>query len=261
MGVSMCKVNPHDKPDVIVLVEDESCDGDHKIGIEVRRHFNDETQHKFFKGSKGQQIVNFWQGVQKETEILRKNYPQLSDIHARFRLNTSELSKRSLRTPFIRKFASEIVSFVAKESGTGCSDIIIIPDWKERTFTRFPGHPLMQKYVVKVIIRKGFNAQWDANISAGGLGIDTQRLSEIIQDKSKKAKQYDRHNLDQLWLLIAAPHENVFNAMHDFPEQINFDEQEIFGACVDTPFNKIFFWSSAPHEWFKQIWPKNFIYH
>lgn len=223
-----------------------------QIGLELRVHFNDESAQQF---SGGQRMLMFWQKVQEQIETFKKNHAGLSQIHAYVTLDKTKLAQDSLN-PLVRKFAEEIVSCVLKESQTCSSNIIIIPDWRERTLTDFTDYPIMQEYVREVVITKGFYAFWDANVRACHVGIDYSQLANVVREKNEKARNYERENVDELWLLIAAPHDNVFNAMHAFPDQIDFDAEEILDACAWTPFDKIFFWSSPPHEWHRQIWPK-----
>ncbi len=243
------KIKPFEKPDIILVLESTG----QMVGIEVRDHFNDEVPQESF--SQGQRLLSFWQKVQEETEKLKSNYPQLKKIHAFFQLNKDYLLKARLNSRMVKDFADELVQFVLKESETAHSNIIITLDWKERGFNKFTT-PLMKKYVDRVIIRKGFYGVWGADVNACYVGINIDALCKIIMEKNLKAKKYDMNGLDELWLLIAAPHDNPFNAMHEFPDWIDFHNQKILDACEKTSFDKIYFWSSPPHEWYRQIWPE-----
>jgi hypothetical protein len=241
-----------ERPDVRVVLNLANSSNIRKVGIEVREHFNDEIPQK--SSSQDQRLWSFWQKVQGQIEVLKSNYPQLKLIHAFFQLKKSNLGRVSLNPKMVGDFANALVKFVLKESETAHSEIIITPDWKERDFNNFTDS-LMKKYVNRVKIRKGFYAYWDADVNASFLGINIEDLCKIIEEKNLKAQKYDRNGLDELWLVIAAPHDNSSNAMHNHPDQIDFHNQEILKICEKTPFDKIFFWSSLPHEWYKLIWP------
>ena len=252
MKVPICKIQSSDKPDVIVTTSENSR---RHIGVELRVHYNDESVHR---GSHGQRLLNFWADVQRHVETLKKRHPSLSEIHAYVTLDKHKLSKRSLGSlaqRLAQRFAHELVTFVSQESQTASSDIIIIPDWNERECNQFVGHPLLEEYVREVTIRKDLYARWDANVNPSFVGVNTKTLAEIIKEKNTKARNYNRASLNELWLLIAAPHDSTFNSMHNHPEQVKFHVPEITQACEGTPFDKIFFWSSPPHEWHRQIWP------
>jgi len=244
------KIETHDKPDVLITLQMPN--GTKRVGIEVRVYFNDENAAK---GSEGQQLNRFWAGVRQEIEKLKTKTGQLYRVHVYVELKKEELKDVKLGL-LVKKLAAEIFDFVQRASETATSSIIVIPDWKERVFSGFDGYPLMEEYVAEVRIRKGFFAFWDANVNATYVGISSKQIATIIAGKSKKAKDYGRQGLDELWLLVAAPHDTVFNAMHGSPEQAHLDDPALLAACSATPFDKIFFWSSPPHEWVRQIWPK-----
>jgi hypothetical protein len=243
-------IEAHDKPDVLITLQ--TPEGRRRVGVEVRVHFNDETTGE---GSEGQQLNRFWGIVRQEIERLKTKTGQLWEIHAYVELKKKELEKVRL-PPLAKKLASGIFGFVQKASETATSSIIVIPDWKERVLSGFDRYPLMEKYVRQVTVRKGFFAFWDANVNATYVGTDPKQMAKIIVEKSEKAKGWNIEGLDELWLLVAAPHDNAFNAMHDFPEQAHLDDPILLAACGGTPFQRIFFWSGPPHEWVRQIWPK-----
>jgi hypothetical protein len=244
------EIEMRDKPDVIVAVQEP--DGVKRVGIEVRVYFNDET---IGEGSVGQQLNRFWASVQEEIETLKTESGRCLRVHAYVGLKKDRLVQISLMS-LVKKLAAEIFGFVVNESETARSSVIIVPDWEEREFSEFPGYRLMREYVHEVRVHKGFFAFWDANVNATHVGVSPKRLAEIIREKGSKARDYDTSEADELWLLIAAPHDTVFNAMHAFPEQAHLEDQDVLAACSATPFDRIFFWSSPPHEWAKQIWPK-----
>jgi hypothetical protein len=244
----------YEKPDVVVTLQGEADSAIRRIGIEVTCWFNDTNPGA---SSDGQRLHHFWASVREEIEKLKTKSGQLHKVHAYVELRKDELRQVKLGS-LVKKLAAEIFAFVLKASETATSSVILIPEWKgqERVFSEFNGYPLVENYVAKVRVRKGFFAFWDANVNASYVGISPKQLAKIIVEKGGKAKDYDKQGLDELWLLIAAPHDTVFNAMHDCPEQAHLDDPAVLAACGDTPFHKIFFWSSPPHEWAKQIWPK-----
>ncbi len=244
------EIEAHDKPDVLVTLQ--TPEGRKRVGVEVRVHFNDETTGE---GSEGQQLNRFWAGVRQEVEELKAKTGELYEIHTYVELEKKQLEDVRL-PPLAKKLASEIFGFVQKASETATSNVIMIPDWEERVFREFAGFPLMETYVAEIRVHKGFFAFWDANVNATYMGINPKHMAKIIAEKNKKAKGWNIQGLDGLWLLVAAPHDNAFNAMHDFPEQAHLDDPILLAACDGTPFQRIFFWSGPPHEWVRQIWPK-----
>jgi hypothetical protein len=250
-GDRAVEMEAHDKPDVLVTLQTPA--GKKRVGMEVRVHFVDETTGE---GSEGRQLDRFWANIRQEIERLKTKTGKLHQVHAYVELRKRELRQVRL-APLAKKLASEIFGCVEKESQETTSSIILVPEWEERVLSEFDSYPLMKEYVAQVRIHKGFFAFWDANVNAAHVGINPKRMATIIAEKSKKAEGYDKRGLDELWLLVAAPHDNVFNAMHDFPEEAHLDDPILLAACDGTPFHKIFFWSSPPHEWVRQIWPKS----
>lgn len=246
------RVKPQENPDVRVALCQPNAGWPAVAGVEVREHYNDEILGKL--DSQGQRLWKFWWKVREKVEQIRPD--ALSQIHAFVQLKKRNLLKQKRLNSIIKGIAKEIVDFVVNGSENGHSNIIIVPDWEERHFGDFMGYPLMEKYVKRVTIRKGFYGMFTANANASIVGVSITNLRKIIEEKNQKAQKYNRMDLDELWLLIAAPHDNAFNAMHGFPEQINFGHTEIMEACQRTPFDRIFFWSGPPHEWYRKIWPK-----
>ncbi|MBN2588763.1 MAG: hypothetical protein JXA96_02785 [Sedimentisphaerales bacterium] len=250
LKLSIKQIKPGDKPDVIVKMFDNSL-----IGIEVREYFVDENPNK--NGSPGQNLFGFWTKVQENIESLRTEYSELSNICTYIKLKKDEL-KKVATNPIVKILASEIVSFVKNNSENAVSDTIIIPEWKERIFRVFPNYPHMNKYVSQIDIYKTClcnPTKWNANVNASFIGINYVQLAKIIKEKNYKAQYYKLDGIDELWLLIASPHDNIFNAMHPFPDQIDFSNSNIQESCKCSKFDKIYFWSSSPHEWYKLIWP------
>lgn len=243
------ETKPSDKPDVIV----KRLDNDQTIGIEVREYFVDENPNK--NGSYGQNLFGFWSKVQKESETLKKNCPELQNIYVHVTLKKDEL-KNIATNPIVKPIASEIASFIRTNSEDVVSDKIIIPEWKKRNFRAFSNHSLMNKYISQINIRKDIGScKWNANVNASYVGVSYDQVVKIIEEKNKKAQNFKINGLNELWLLIASPHNTVFNAMHSFPDQIDFSNSKIQESCENTIFDKIYFWSSPPHEWYKLIWP------
>jgi hypothetical protein len=244
------EIEARDRPDVIVAVQGPN--GVKRVGTEVRVYYNDEITDK---GSAGKKLNRFWAAVQREIEKLKTGSGHLLKIHAFVELKKDRLEQARLG-PLVKSLAKAVFDFVLKASETATSTTIVIPDWEEREFSEFSGYPVMQKHVRAIRVRKGFFAFWDANINASYVGVSPERLAEIIAEKGNQAKDYNTDGLDELWLRIAAPHDTVFNAMRPFPEQAHLDDPVVLAACMGTSFDRIFFWSSPPHEWARQIWPE-----
>jgi len=244
---------PNNKPDVVVTLRRQTDSNAKRVGIEVTRHFNDESSGN---GSPGQAMNRFWESVRREIERLKAESGELQQIYVRVELRKDALSQRSLKS-LEKKLAKEMFAFVLKESAMAASKTILIPDWTgERVFTVFTDYPLMKRYVAEVTMRKvRFFSFWDANVNAAAVGINLTQLAEVIREKGEKAKGWSRDPIDELWLLVAAPHDNVFNAMHGCPDQVDFGHPDVTAACANSFFDKVFFWSSAPDEWSRQIWP------
>jgi len=251
LGRQPVDIKPGDRPDVIPMLHYTDKPNTRRVGIEHTKYFVDDSQRQ---GSPGKRLNNFWAAVSQEIEDLRNKSGSLEKIHAYVTLNKQELFNGS-RGPSPKKLAAELFGFVTEASETVTSDVIVIPDWKEREFHEFNGYACLEKYVTLIRVAKGFSAYWDANVNTAHVGVDPRRLARVVRDKSEKARDYDRDGLDELWLLFAASHDTVFNAMHSCPEQIDFEDAELAAACKISPFDKVFFWSSKPHEWCAQIHP------
>lgn len=261
LPAELLEVKPYDrsnsKPDVVVKLRTQTDPEAKWVGIEVTRHFNDQSSDS---GSPGQAMSRFWQSVQRELDRLKDRSAELHQIYVHVELKKNAISKRLLK-PLVKKLAGEMFAFVGKESATGTSKIILIPEWEgERVFRAFPGYPLMGTYVAEIMMKKvRFCNLWEANVDASAVEIEPMRLAEVIREKGRKAKDWSRDAIDELWLLVAAPHDNAFDAMHDSPDEVDFGHPDVTAACANSSFDKVFFWSSVPHEWARRVWPPDDI--
>jgi hypothetical protein len=103
----------------------------------------------------------------------------------------------------------------------------------------------------------------DSTISSD-VNINSRKIAEMIEDKNKKAQKYNRDNFQEMWLLIAAAHDNSFNALRMPLKEINcqktFHADHVLKSCRNSPFERIFIWADRPDDeskrWYYQIWPE-----
>lgn len=237
-----------EKPDIRVNINYK------RIGIEVTEHFND-VRKDTKNGSQGRRFLGFWEKVNEKCKELKKARG-LDNISVFVLLNKRKLEK-SRDSQKVDVFAEQLVEFVHNKAayistiGKSCS----------KDFERYD---FLAEYVKSIHINECNAGEWFANVSACSMSISQSKLAHIIRQKNNKAAKYNSDNIDEIWLLIAAPHDNSFNSMRVPHDQIDycvdFHGPKIINACESTPFKRIYFFAHRPDDrsesWYRLIWPR-----
>lgn len=93
-----------------------------------------------------------------------------------------------------------------------------------------------------------------SNITAGHIGVNLDYIKSAIENKNKKAKNYDWHAANENWLLIAASGSTVSNAAGPPGQNVNWADTALLGLCRDSPFDRIAFWERTC-RWYKWLKP------
>ena len=256
-----------EQPDIHMEINDK------KIGLEVTDYYNDEITDKDGRnGSPGKRFKVFWDEVNEKCKEFKVGQ-KLDNVHVYVSLDKAKLLEKSLSSQkIIDGLAQQLVKFAHDETTDAQSDILFIPpkdDEIEKSYGKgdFRSYDFLKKYIryVRITKNNAFFSNWEADVTNCLTSTSQSRLADIISDKSLKAKKYKIGNIDELWLLIAAAHNNPFNKMRIPSDQIDsltfFNATEVMNACQGAPFEKIYFFAHRPDDikesWSHQIWPSD----
>ena len=254
IGYRVTAIRGREKPDTIAYVSKNGVN--QKIGIEHTSYLVDAEPGK---ASTGMQFEKVWRLIQSSIRRRTSHLPQLNHVSGWV------LFKRDNPPPeeYAHDLARELVQ-LAREFPVG-------PD-EERTFKNIRGHehlapmlvdlpdryPLLRQYADKVNVHGTGCAErlhWSCfNTSASFVGLSRQTIAHIIEEKNRKSAKYDWGNVDERWLLIAAPGYPIVKTAGPHPEFFEWDCPEIKSACQSPGFDRIYFWERH-YCWCKEIYP------
>lgn len=255
IGIQGIRIYFDEKPDLrFILKNTNTLNTTGRIGVEITEHFNDAAVDS---SSGGQRLLSFWK-AHLLPEIIKIKKRDLDNIHAYISFNKSRLMVASLViSRFIGKIANDIVNLVRNEAQCMRFE-------EEKTIKHFAIYPVLKQYVNSIKISKAdaYFLNWDANFSASYINVNSRKIAQMIDDKNKKAQRYNWDNYKEIWLLIAAAHDNSFNALRMSLEEINcpkiFHTDHVIESCLKSPFDRIFIWADRPDDknnrWYYQIW-------
>jgi hypothetical protein len=255
IGIRGPRLYSSEKPDFrFILKKEDVLDITGRIGVEITEHFNDATVNS---NSSGQRLLSFWNEC-LHPEIIKIKKQDLANVHVYISFNRAKLTSSSLANPnHVKKIARQIVDFVRNEAKSLFSE-------EEKSIKNITMCPMIKQYVNSIRVSKcnAYFMNWDANLNASMMGINSQKIEQIIRSKSAKAQKYNLKQFKELWLLIAAPHDNSFNALRMTPMENNykkiFDSDHIQNSCRESLFDRIFIWADRPDDksrrWYYQIW-------
>lgn len=91
------------------------------------------------------------------------------------------------------------------------------------------------------------------SISTGCIGLNVKSIRAAIQDKNKKAEDYDWRFAEEKWLLIVAEGGTLGEHVGASEEHAWVDV-ELSALCDVSPFDRIYFWE-YPRFWYKSLKP------
>jgi hypothetical protein len=258
---------PSEKPDSIFSVKQSGQEGTKVIGIEHTDYYNDATPGQ---PSPGELLYDFWGKITDEIESKINQESDFHNVNGYFKMNKQELWSKA-RTVKSKPEAVSLSVAIANQMYDLVGEFLRSSDQERSycTYQRMPENMLpipstyseLNKYFLQIDLQKvdfwqSIRYGWHANVNASHIGLSAPKLVEIVHDKQEKCRDYSTDNIDELWLLIAAPATTVYNETPNFPFVVEeLDNVELREACESSEFNKVFFWSRKPPTWFKQIWP------
>ena len=258
-----CK--PCESPDSICTVRQSGQAETKVVGIEHTDYYNDATPGQL---SPGQRLYDFWKVVTQLIESRIGDDSEFHNIHGRFKLNKKELKAKDIRS---KKEGNDFHEEIAKEMYDLVDEFLLSCDQIRSycTYTQVSDkiqpipdvYAKLNQYFLQIDLQKidlwqSIFYGWHANIHASYIGLSVDKLIEIVHDKQNRRQNYCTDNTDELWLLIAAPATTIYNAIPNHPCVVaKLDDKNLRDKCQSSGFNKVFFWSRMPEEWFRQIWP------
>jgi hypothetical protein len=260
-----CK--PSEKPDSIFTVRQSGQAETKIVGIEHTDYYNDATPGQ---PSPGQLLYDFWGVVTGVIESRIDEDSEFHNIHGYFKLNKRELELKA-KTMKSKSEVDSLSNAIANQL-YDLVDTFLLSSDQERsycTYRRMPEDMLpipdtyieLNEYFLQIDLQKvdywqSIRYGWHANVNAAYIGLSVPKLIEIVCGKQDKCRDYSTDNIEELWLLIAAPATTVHNATPNHPGVVEkLDNVKLRDACASSGFGKVFFWSRMPPAWFKQIWP------
>lgn len=258
---------PSERPDSIFTLTQSGQEENKDIGIEHTDYYNDAIPGT---PSPGQLLYDFWGVVTSIIESRIDDRSEFHKVHGRLRLNKQQLEEKA-KSVNSKQEGNTFSEAIANELYDLVDRFLQSPD-QEQTYCTYRRHPedtlpipdsyaVLNQYFLQIDLEKVDIWQsifhgWRANIHAACIGLSTGKLIEIVNDKRTKCRGYNTDNLEEIWLLIAAPATTVHNATSNHPGVVSkLDNEELRNACELSGFDKVFFFSRMPPEWFRQIWP------
>lgn len=221
-----CK--PSERPDFVFAINRLENTEPLVVGIEHTDYYNDSVPGQ---SSPGQLLYDFWGNV---TTIVEKRVSDKSEFHnvsGRFKLDKRKLEAKAqtitskeegiaLCTAFADQLSDLVNDFLSSDDEE-CSycNYRRMPE----NMVRLPDvHMELHEYFLQIDLRKVSFWQtirygWHANVNASCIGLSASKLAEIVRDKKDKCKGYCTDDIDELWLLVAAPATTVYSATPNHP--------------------------------------------
>lgn len=243
-GCKILRIIEGDNPDAIAVIKHNN--KRKNIGIE-QTDFHVDTEHG--KPSLGRGIHQFWYHVQSSIRRRVSHIPKIQHMTGLISLARNKLP--DLNDQFkARNLAAELVKLAL--------EFPVAPD-EELTINKFSVEcPLLKSHVREVnLLGSGLAAciAWECSDSTtSSIGISSNEIALIIENKAKKFKNYSWNNVEERWLLITASARTVFNLSSPDPEAVDWKLHALKSACGSANVERIFFWDRT-FKWYKEIWP------
>ena len=243
LGYRVTALRSGEKPDTIAYVSKNGVK--QKIGIEHTGYYVDATPKA---GSIAMDLYNLWTLIEKGIRRRVSHLPELKHTTGLVRFK-----KKGSRP------CSSHASQIANELVSLALDCPVAPN-EERVISCFPNrYPSLSTYLSEVTLH-GTGAvtvnvwPWDCMNARGScVGLDAGKVAAIINKKNAKSAKYTWGNVDERWLLIAAPGYPAVKSAGPDPQYMGWKSAELKAACRAAGFDRIFFWENG--LWCKEIHP------
>ena len=219
-----------------------------RVAIEHTDYFNDTIAGK---QSPLSPISEFWKLVQASLVRRISHRKHLTGILARV-----NLAKSKNPTKLARQLATELVDFVETHPVGKSAHV----RWTSRDLEQ---HPTLQSLVATILLSRWTNDEvfasrcsWTCcNITTGGIGLNLGYIKAAIENKNKKANNYENWgDANDKWLLIAASGSILSNHAGPPMQNVNWADSELLDLCRNSPFDRIVFWERI-RNWYKWLKP------
>jgi len=259
-----CSVN-QERPDAILHLLVNGVQK--KIGIEHTGYLVDALHGD---RSKGMRLYDLWQNVTESIGCRLSYSPELRHVEGLVSF------KKDVELPdecpqqladFAEPLAAELIA-LAKVAALKEGERMMykrIRKYERRTdwMAELPArYPLLADCVeaIRLYGRKHVVLTWRcSNASTAHVGLSRRHIAKIIEAKNVKSAKYAWCDVDERWLLIAAPGDPVFKTADRHPEWFEWHCPEIKAACQATRFDHIYFWGGR-YGWCKEIYPGGKLY-
>jgi|GEM_PF-3187919 len=253
LGYQVTAIRSSEKPDTIAYVIKDGVK--QKIGIEHTSYVVDAVHGQ---PSMGMRYHNVWQRIQASINHRLSHLPELEHTAGWVLFMRGNPPAEEC----VRDLAGEIIA-LAREFPLAPGEQKTFQGSQRCEPRRPPGiampthYPLLCQYIEQVRLQ-GTECSvrlWPClNTSSSCVGLSTKHVVEIIKAYNSKSTKYVWGNVDERWLLIAAPGYPVFKTAGPHPEWFEWDCLEIKAACRAPGFDRIYFWDRM-YCWHKEIYP------
>lgn len=238
-GVEVARFEHADRPDARVT----ALIGGNEVGLDIEHtdYYLDRIPGQG-GGSKGKRLHEWWAEVQdhlRETITAMESPPKVFPLVF--------LKPELLRGVRPEQFADELIQFAVDCERASTSG------WVEC----FPSYRFLSQCVDKIHVQQTIclSFHWPCgNTSAGVVGVNLQRLTAIVQEKTQKSLGYAWRPGSQRWLLISASGNSIVNHAGPHPEFVNWSDAALQQACLESPFDVIVLWDRI-RDWYVYIKP------
>jgi len=201
-----------------------------RIGLELTRYF---ANRQLQGGSYNRKIETVWEKIKKE-------------INAKIKYITCIISLKEFKLPHVaceqKKFVVELLNCISQYSSIKNSN-------EEYCIINFDSFPMLKNYLTKIAFC--FNKKVNINIieaisiTCGGVGINTDELKQIVNDKKSKINNYRRKNISEFVLLIIATGETLSQVAAPLKDLLVEKVNQVQDFLESAGFNKIFFFERS----------------
>lgn len=263
---------PSESPDSIFTIKYPGQTRTRVVGIEKTDYYNDATPGQ---ASPGQLLYDFWGEITVIIESRINEDSEFHQINGYFKLNKEKLklkaesiTSKQEAIDLTSAIADELCSLVGEFLRSGKQECSYYTS--QQVIDKMPSvsdvYEKLNEYFFQIDLQKvdfweSIRYGWRANVNAAHIGLSASKLTEIVHSKKDRRRAYNADNIEEIWLLIAAPATTVYNATPNIPGIMSsFEDTDLLNVCESSGFGKVFFWSRKPPEWYKQIWPNDLSY-
>lgn len=249
LGYTISKPKWQDSPDALLTLSKGK--SKKRVAIEHTDYFNDTVAGQ---RSPLTPYDEFWRFVQASLVRRISHRSHLTGITAHVRLKRI-LSKPKDCAEFARQLAKELVDFTEAHPVRRSEHT----SWRSRDF--YDRYPTMHSSLASLLLSRrtddGVTASrcsWTcSNVHTGPIGWSLCYIRTAIENKTKKALNYNWDDANEKWLLIAASGATLSNRTGPPALNVSWNDANLRELCRNSPFDRIVFWERIRcwHKWLK----------